>query len=248
VNPNAQPSQAFALQYSFFLAFRTSRLDTCLRRAAVRSADDLLVTAYVRAAVYLRWPSATRCKGAAKSIRFPARHAQAFDDYHLSLPRVELDKLNQPDVRRLKPARLPCRHRLVGIETVPISPMLHQLRARVEKRRRSVAHVEFRSRGGSRDKSDLLWVGTHGATILAGHLLDSVVRNSEIRRGAFGLAIPAKIPAKWTAAVWAYAWIFNPSRQFSGEIRNRTSALCLCYCYSFFRGAPGRQSPNTITN
>jgi hypothetical protein len=79
--------------------------------------------------------------------------------------------------------------------------MLHQLRARVEKRRRSVAHVEFRSRGGSRDKSDLLWVGTHGATILAGHLLDSVVRNSEIRRGAFGLAIPAKIPAKWTAAV-----------------------------------------------
>jgi hypothetical protein len=125
--------------------------DLCLRRAAVRSADDLLVTAYVRAAVYLRLPSATRCKGAAKSIRFPARHAQALDDYHLSLPRVELDKPNQPDVRRLKPARLPCRHRLLGIETVPISPMLHQLRARVEKRRRSVAHVEFRSRGGSRD-------------------------------------------------------------------------------------------------
>jgi len=90
VNHNAQPSQAFAFQYSFFLAFRTSRLDTCLRRAAVRSADDLLVTAYVRAAVYLRWPSATRCKGAAKSIRFPARHAQAFDDYHLSSSRVEL--------------------------------------------------------------------------------------------------------------------------------------------------------------
>ena len=36
--------------------------------------------------------------------------------------------------------------------------------------------------------------------ILAGHLFDSVDRNSEIRRGAFGLAIP-KIPAKWTAAV-----------------------------------------------
>jgi hypothetical protein len=69
----------------------------------------------------------------------------------MSSPRVELDKLNQRDDRRLKPARLPCRHRLLGIETVPISPMLHQLRARVEKRRRSVAHVEFRSRGGSRD-------------------------------------------------------------------------------------------------
>src|ERR1700758_5548889 len=36
---------------------------------------------------------------------------------------------------------------------------------------------------------------------------------------------------------WAYAWIFNPSRQFSGEIRNRTSALSYCYCLSFFRGA-----------
>ena len=71
--------------------------------------------------------------------------------YHMSLPRVELDNLNQPDDRRFKPARLPYRHRLLGVETVPGSPMLHQLRARVEKRRRYVAHVEFRSRGGSRD-------------------------------------------------------------------------------------------------
>jgi hypothetical protein len=29
------------------------------------------------------------------------------DDYHMSLPRVELDNINQPDDRRLKPARLP---------------------------------------------------------------------------------------------------------------------------------------------
>jgi hypothetical protein len=29
----AQPSQAIAVQYTFFLTFRTSRLDTCLRRA-----------------------------------------------------------------------------------------------------------------------------------------------------------------------------------------------------------------------
>src|ERR1700693_4273340 len=33
VNPNALPSQAIAVQYSFFLTLRTSRLDTCLRRA-----------------------------------------------------------------------------------------------------------------------------------------------------------------------------------------------------------------------
>jgi hypothetical protein len=29
------------------------------------------------------------------------------DDNHMSLPRVELDNINQPDDRRLKPARLP---------------------------------------------------------------------------------------------------------------------------------------------
>ena len=29
------------------------------------------------------------------------------DDNHVSLPRVELDNINQPDDRRLKPARLP---------------------------------------------------------------------------------------------------------------------------------------------
>ena len=147
--PECQNAGAYRAEQMARPTLRTC--DVCLGRAAVRSADDLLVTAYVRGAVYLMWPSATRCKGAAKSIRFSARHAQAFDDYYLSSSRVELDKLNQPDVTRLKPARLPCRHRLLGIETVPISPMLHQLRARVEKRRRSVAHVEFRSRGGSRD-------------------------------------------------------------------------------------------------
>jgi hypothetical protein len=36
-------------------------------------------------------------------------------------------------------------------------------------------------RRGSRRRSDLLWVGAR-ATVLAGHLLDCVVRNSEIRR------------------------------------------------------------------
>jgi hypothetical protein len=193
----------------------------------------------------VRWSSATRCKGAAKSIRFPARHAQAFDDYHLSLPRVELDKLNQPDVRRLKPARLPCRNRFLGIETVPISPMLHQLRARVEKRRRSVAHVEFRSRGGSRDSQ-----------ICCGLAPAPSFWRAICSIPSFGIAKFAAARLAWRyqqkyqqsgPLQWAYAWIFNPSRQFSGEIRNRTSALSCCYCCSFFRGAPGRQSLSTIT-
>ena len=75
------------------------------------------------------------------------------------------------------------RHRLLGIEQVvdPISPMLHQLRARAEKRERSVAHVVSVARRGSRRRSDLLWVGGR-AIVLAGHLLYSVDRNSEIRR------------------------------------------------------------------
>src|SRR5205807_1344218 len=76
LNPNAQPSQAFALQYSFFL--RTSRLDTCLRRAGLlgsdappqkckpinRSADSGgLATAFgwrPKASVVLRWISTDR--------------------------------------------------------------------------------------------------------------------------------------------------------------------------------------------
>jgi len=44
-----------------------------------------------------------------------------------------------------------------------------------------------------------------------------------------------------------FAWILKPSRQFSGEIRNRTSVLSSCYYYIFFRGAPGRQPPKAIT-
>jgi hypothetical protein len=44
-------------------------------------------------------------------------------------------------------------HRRLGIEPVvdPVSPMLHQLRARAEKREWSVANVEFRSRGAAVD-------------------------------------------------------------------------------------------------
>src|SRR5439155_26002701 len=45
------------------------------------------------------------------------------------------------------------RHGLLGIEPAvdPISPVLHQLRARAEKRERSVAQVEFRSCGAAVD-------------------------------------------------------------------------------------------------
>ena len=74
----------------------------------------------------------------------------------------------------------------------PISPMLHQLRARAEKRERSVAPCRISvARRGSRRRSDLLWGGAR-AIVLAGHLLDSVVRNSEIRRDRFNFPMPNK--------------------------------------------------------
>jgi hypothetical protein len=47
--------------------------------------------------------------------------------------------------------------------------------------------------------ADLLWVGGR-AIVLAGHLLDSVVRNSGIRRDRFNFSMPTKMPTNWTAA------------------------------------------------
>lgn len=44
---------------------------------------------------------------------------------------------------------------------------------------------------------------------------------------------------------WAFACIFNASRQLSREIRNRTSSLSYCYYCDLFRGAPGRNRTST---
>src|SRR5215831_12535965 len=64
VNPTAQPSQAFALQYSFFLTFRTSRLDTCLRRAGLLESG---APANVRRS--LRSNDLLKCTGASNRAR-----------------------------------------------------------------------------------------------------------------------------------------------------------------------------------
>jgi hypothetical protein len=53
------------------------------------------------------------------------------------------------------------------------------------------------ARRGSRRRSDLLWGGAR-AIALAGHLLDPVVRNSEIRRDRFNFPMPTKMPTNWT--------------------------------------------------
>jgi hypothetical protein len=93
VKRRATFSQVFEFQTSFGLLFCSSWVDTCLRRAAARIADGLLVTAYVRAAFI----SGGQAQRAAKALR----------NRSACLPRVELDNINQPDDRRLKPARLP---------------------------------------------------------------------------------------------------------------------------------------------
>jgi hypothetical protein len=74
---------------------------------------------------------------------------------------------------------------------------LHQLRARAEKRERSVAQVEFRPRGAAIDIV-LLWVCAC-AIVLAGLLHDSIVRNSEICRDRFNFPMPTEIPTNRTA-------------------------------------------------
>ena len=130
--------------------------------------------------VYLRRPSATRCKGA-KSIRFPARHAQASTT--ITWACRGLNWTTSTSLMISLRTSLD-RHRLLRIEPAvdPISPMLHQLSCASRKARavRRQCRISV-ARRGSRRRSDLLWVGAR-AIVLARHLLDSVVRNSEIRR------------------------------------------------------------------
>ena len=118
------------------------------------------------------------------------------------------------------------RHRLLGIEPVvdPISPMLHQLRARAEKRERSVAKCRISvARRGSRGWSDLLWGGAR-AIALTGHLLDSVVRNSEIRRDRLISRCQQKYQQIEQLELIFYQHFQRSSRIFS-KIWNRTNGL-----------------------
>ena len=87
------------------------------------------------------------------------------------------------------------------------------------------------------------------AIVLAGHLLNSLVGNSEIRRSV-GFAIPAKIPAKRTAAVGASANFTNVFKCVARIPRKNPESnqwLKLLLLLMFFRGAPGRQSLIPVT-
>jgi hypothetical protein len=68
-------------------------------------------------------------------------------------------------------------------------------------------------RRGSRRRSDLLWVGAR-AIVLAGHLLDCVVRNSEIRRDRLISRCQQKYQQIEQLEL-IFISIFNEARKFS---------------------------------
>ena len=76
------------------------------------------------------------------------------------------------------------------------------------------ALVEFRSGGAAVDVGpDQLGVAAR-AIVLAGHLLNSFVRNSESRRERLFSQIPTKMPTNRTAAVNFYACFQRATKMF----------------------------------
>jgi len=59
--------------------------------------------------------------------------------------------------------------------------------------------------------------------------------------------IPTKMPTNRTAAVNFYVCFQRTAKIFL-KIWNQTNSVSYCYCLCFQPGAPGRQSPNAITN
>jgi hypothetical protein len=74
------------------------------------------------------------------------------------------------------------------------------------------------------------------AIVLASHLLNSLVRNSEIRRERLFPSIPTKMPTKRTAAANFYM-CFQCAAKIFLKIRNRTNTVSYRYCLCFKSGA-----------
>ena len=123
-----------------------------IERLLIKPASPPLARAFAGSGVAARRMYARRLSQAAKRNALQRRceidplsgtpSCTSVDDYHMSLPRTTSTSLmiGNSSLR----ASLD-RHRLLGIEPVvdPISPMLHQLRARTEKRERSAAMSNF---------------------------------------------------------------------------------------------------------
>jgi hypothetical protein len=102
------------------------------------------------------WPvtssrSGARLSRSAKNRSASSMRCTSVDDYYISisLPRIEWATFTSPMIGDSTLRASLDRYHLLGIEPVvdPISPMLHQLRARADQRERSVLLVEpFHSR------------------------------------------------------------------------------------------------------
>ncbi len=171
-------------------------------------------------------------------------------NYHMSSPRVELDNINQADDRRDSSLRASLdRHRLLGIEPVvdPISPMLCQLCARAEKRERSVANVEFRSRGAAVDVDQICFGLAPSPSFLRAICSFPSFGIGEIRRDRLISRCQRKYQQIGRLVLTFYQCFQRSSKIFS-KIWNRTNGLSYCFYWYFQLGAPGRQSPSIITN
>jgi len=109
------------------------------------------------------------------------------------------------------------------------------------------ALVEFRSGGAAVDVGpDQLGVAAR-AIVLAGHLLNSFVRNSESRRERL-FSRDTNKNANKPDGCGEFLRVFSTHHENFLKIWNQTSSLSYCYCLCFQYGARERQSLNTITN
>src|SRR5207249_3295034 len=99
---------------------------------------------------------------------------------------------------------------------------------RAEKRERSVANVEFRSRGAAVDVDQICFGLAPAAIVLAGHLLDSVVRNSEIRRDRLISRCQQKYQQIGRLELTFYQ-CFQRASKMLPKIRNRANGLSYCF-------------------
>jgi len=122
------------------------------------------------------------------------------DDDHMSLPLVELDNINQPDDRETQACAPP----LIGIAFLGSSQW--SIRSaqccisfvREPKSASGPSQMLNFGRAARQSSSVRSALGWRRAIALASHLLDSVVRDNEIRRDRFNFPMPTKMPTSWT--------------------------------------------------
>ena len=129
----------------------------------------------------------------------------------------------------------------------PISPMLHQLRARAEKRERSVANVEFRSRGAAVDVGQICFGVAPAPSLL--RAICSIPSFGIAKFAAIVLISRCQQKCQQIGRMeLTFYQCFQRGSKIFPKIGNQTNGLSYCFYWCFQLGAPGRQSPNTITN